>query len=141
MAELGRRAALTPFILRTTKRHAAGRCRFRPDPTHIILPVLMTFFCKLVAPRADFVQTLTPGEMELMQRHGGYWNQGIADGHVVAYGLVADPRGAFGIGIVNFDSGDDVLAFTDGDPVIQSGHGFSFEIAPMPMGVRTAATV
>jgi uncharacterized protein YciI len=98
----------------------------------------MTYFCKLLAPRPDFVQTITPDEMQLMQQHAVHWNQGIADGHVVAFGLVADPRGAFGIGIVNFDGEAEVRAFTDADPTIQSGRGFAFEVAPMPMGVTRA---
>jgi len=98
----------------------------------------MTFFCKLRGPRADFAQTMTAAEAGLMQQHSVYWRNGIEAGHVIAFGLVADPRGAFGMGIVTFDSDDEARAFTDADPSILSGRGFSFEIAPMPMGVVTA---
>lgn len=94
----------------------------------------MNFFCKLVGPRADFAQTMTDAELQLMQRHAGYWHQGIQQGRVTGFGLVADPRGAFGIGIVEFDSEAEARAFTDDDPTIRSGQGFAFEIAPMPMG-------
>ena len=95
----------------------------------------MNFFCKLIAPRADFVQTMTPAESQLMQEHATYWREWLAKGHVIAFGLVGDPRGAFGIGIVEFDSEDEARAFTDGDPTIRAGQGFAFEMLPMPFGV------
>ena len=95
----------------------------------------MNFFCKLVAPRTDFVQTMTPAETQLLQEHGAYWREWLAKGHVIAFGLVGDPRGAFGVGTVDFDSEADARAFTDGDPTIRSGQGFEFEVLPMPMGV------
>ncbi|HEU4562806.1 MAG TPA: YciI family protein [Longimicrobium sp.] len=95
----------------------------------------MNFFCKLVAPRADFVQTMTPAEGQLMQEHGAYWREWLAKGHVIAFGLVGDPRRAFGIGIVEFDNEEEARAFTDGDPTIESGQGFAFEVLPMPFGV------
>lgn len=94
----------------------------------------MTFFCKLLAPRADFAQTMTDAERQLMGEHAVYWRRGIEEGHVTGFGLVADPRGAFGMGVVEFDSESDARAFTDGDPTVRSGQGFAFEIAPMPMG-------
>lgn len=98
----------------------------------------MTFFCKLMGPRDDFAQTMTPDETALMQQHAVYWRDGITSGHVIAFGLVADPRGAFGMGVVEFGSEAEVRAFTDDDPTIQSGTGFSFEVAPMPFGVVRA---
>ncbi|HET7461837.1 MAG TPA: YciI family protein [Longimicrobium sp.] len=94
----------------------------------------MTFFCKLLAPRADFAQTMTDAERLLMQEHAVYWHQGIKQGRVIGFGLVADPRGAFGVGIVEFDDEAGACAFADGDPTIRSGQGFAMEIAPMPMG-------
>ena len=94
----------------------------------------MTFFCKLIAPRPSFLQDMTPAERQLMQQHGEYWREWLAKGHVKTFGLVADPRGAFGIGIIEFESEPDARAFTDGDPVIRSGQGFQWEVLPMPMG-------
>jgi uncharacterized protein len=94
----------------------------------------MDFFCKLVAPRATFGQDMTPAEGQLMQRHAVYWNELMARGHVVTFGVVGDPRGVFGIAVVSFESEEEVRAATDADPVIQAGAGFSFEIHPMPLG-------
>ncbi len=49
--------------------------------------------------------------------------------------MVGDPKGVFGIGIVELESEADVRAFTAGDPTIRSGQGFDFEVLPMPFGV------
>jgi uncharacterized protein len=94
----------------------------------------MDFFCKLVAPRTTFGQDMTPAEMQLMQQHAVYWKGLMAQGHVVTFGVVGDPKGVFGIAVVSFGSEAEVRAATDADPVIQAGAGFSFEIYPMPLG-------
>ncbi len=94
------------------------------------------FFCKLMPPRADFVQTITPAEGQLMQEHGAYWREMMDRGLVAAFGLVADPNGAYGVGILTLaDGGDDVQALTSADPTIKAGVGFRYEIYPMPRAV------
>ena len=98
----------------------------------------MTFFCKLLPPRPTFGEDMTPEEAQILQEHTAYWREWLARGHVVAFGVVGDPRGVFGVGIVEFESGADARAFTDGDPTIRSGRGFEFEVLPMPRGVVRA---
>ena len=78
---------------------------------------------------------MTPAEGQLMQEHAAYWRDWLARDHVIAFGLVGDPRGAFGIGIVEFDSEAEARSFTDGDPTIKASQGFTFEVLPMPLGV------
>ena len=73
-----------------------------------------------------------------MRDHGEYWMQRVATGQVVTFGFVADPKGGYGIGVVEFDSEGDVQAFTSRDPTIQAEQGFQFEILPMPMGAARA---
>lgn len=99
----------------------------------------MDFFCKLVAPRASFAQDMTEAERELMQRHAVYWYDLMARGHVVTFGLVGHPEGAFGVAIASFPGEAEVRAATDADPVIQARQGFSFEIYPMPLGAARPA--
>ena len=70
-----------------------------------------------------------------MQAHAEYWKQGIDRGHAVVYGLVGDPAGPYGIGIVEFEDQRAVQRYTDADPVIVSNRGFRYEILPMPFGV------
>lgn len=95
----------------------------------------MNFFCKLLPPRPSFAEDMTPAERQLMKEHTVYWHEWLQRGHVIAFGLVDDPRGAFGIGVVTFESEADARSFVDGDPTIQSGEGFAFEVFPMPFGV------
>ncbi len=93
------------------------------------------FFCKLNPPRPDFVQTITLEEGRLMQEHGAYW-QGMMDlGLVAAFGLVADPKGAFGVGILTLEDDGDPRALTSEDPTMKAGVGFSYEIHAMPRAV------
>jgi hypothetical protein len=98
----------------------------------------MNFFCKLLPPRSSFAMDMTEEERGLMGEHAAYWSEGVGRGNVIAFGLVADPAGAYGIGIVEFESEEEVRAFTDDDPTIRSGQGFEFEIYLMPLGVARA---
>lgn len=94
-----------------------------------------SFYCKLNAPRSSFLADMSPDEAQIMKEHGMYWRGWLEKGNVIAFGVVADPGGAFGVGLVEFDDADQTRAFTDNDPTIKSGRGFSFDIFPMPMGI------
>jgi uncharacterized protein YciI len=96
---------------------------------------MAAFYCTLIAPRPTFALDMTPEEGALMQAHAGYWHEAMARGHVVAFGMVADPAGAFGVGLVEFPDLAAVRAFTDADPTIRSGRGFRFDVHAMPMGI------
>ncbi len=93
------------------------------------------FFCRLNPPRPDFVQTITPAEGQLMQEHGAYWKQMMDRGLVAAFGLVGDPKGPYGIGILTLEDDGDPQALTSEDPTIKARVGFSYDIYPMPRAV------
>ena len=93
------------------------------------------FFCKLLPPRSDFVQTMTADEGLLMQEHAAYWKRVMDRGLTAAFGLVADPAGAFGVGILTLPDDGDARALTLGDPTIKANVGFSYQIYPMPRAV------
>ena len=93
---------------------------------------MKAFYCKLHAPRPDFAQTMTPAEMKLMQEHGAYLRGFAAKRFAVAFGPVADPKGAFGVGLWEVPDDVDVAAICAEDPVVKSGVGFRYEIHPMP---------
>ena len=78
---------------------------------------------------------MSPEEMQIMKEHGMYWRGALEQGKVIAFGVVADPGGAFGVGLAEFDDLEQARVFTDNDPTIKSGRGFSFDIMPMPMGI------
>ena len=96
---------------------------------------MLTFFCRLNPPRPSFAMDMSPEEAELMQEHAEHWRGAMGRGEVVAFGLVADPNGPFGIGILQTDDEAAARTFTDADPVIRSGRGFRYDVLPMPFGV------
>lgn len=69
-----------------------------------------------------------------MQEHAAYWKGWMDKGRVIAFGLVADPAGPYGMAIVEVENDADVHRLTAGDPVIQAGRGFKYDIQPMPRG-------
>ena len=95
---------------------------------------MQTFYLKLNAPRPTFTMDMTPEERELMGAHALYWREWMAKGHIVAFGLVADPAGAFGMGIAEFQNEADARVFADGDPTIKANRGFSIDMLAMPFG-------
>ncbi|MGH7711617.1 MAG: YciI family protein [Gemmatimonadaceae bacterium] len=95
---------------------------------------MAAFFCKLIPPRATFAQDMSEAEATVMQEHAAYWHDFMSKGRVLAFGLVGDPAGAYGIGIVEVDNDAEVRALTANDPTILSGRGFRFEVYPMPLG-------
>ena len=97
-------------------------------------PVMKTYFCRLISPRPTFAQDLTGDEAKLMQAHAAYWKGWMDKGWVVAFGLVADPAGPYGIGIVEVENAADVLGLTRDDPAIRADRGFRYEVHPMPRG-------
>jgi uncharacterized protein YndB with AHSA1/START domain len=94
-------------------------------------PEVRHFLCRLLPPRPSFIQDMTPEEGAVMQAHGAYWRQKLTEGVAVLFGPVADPKGAWGVGIVRAKDEAAVRAFEAADPVVTSGRGFRYEILPM----------
>jgi hypothetical protein len=96
------------------------------------------YFLKLIPPRPTFAQDLTPDEAALMQAHAGYWHGMMERGLAAAFGLVGDPAGAYGVGIIEIEDGADVHALAAQDPTILANAGFKYEIHQMPRAVTRA---
>jgi len=90
------------------------------------------FLLRLVPPRPSFAQDMRPDEAQAMQRHVEYWREQLRLGIAVAFGPVADPDGAWGVGIVEVDSVEQLAALQQADPAIKSGLGLRYESLPMP---------
>jgi hypothetical protein len=97
------------------------------------------YFLKLLPPRPTFMQDMTPAEGQLMQEHAGYWRGLLGSGYAVGFGPVADPAGAYGMGLLELPEGVDPAALSAEDPVIKANVGFRAEISPMPRAVVRAA--
>lgn len=93
------------------------------------------YVSKLIPPRPTFMQDITPAETKLMQQHSTYWRDLMERGLAVAFGPVADPAGAFGLGILEVPADVDPRRLLADDPVVKAGVGFRFEIHPMPEAV------
>jgi uncharacterized protein YciI len=93
------------------------------------------FFFRLIPPRADFAQTMTPAEQDAMAQHQAYWQDLLDAGKVVVYGPVADPEGVWGLGVLRAGSRAEVLEIGDADPSVVAGVN-TFEVFEI-MGGRT----
>ena len=89
------------------------------------------FVNRLLGPRPTFPMDITPDERELMGAHAQYWMRHMAEGRVVVFGPVADPKGVWGLGVVRARDEAEVEAMLAGDPVIVAQRGFSYESLPM----------
>jgi uncharacterized protein YciI len=92
------------------------------------------FLFRLLPPRADFAQTMTPDEQDAMTRHAAYWRELLDAGRVVVYGPVADPEGVWGLGVVRAGSQAEVVELGERDPVIVAGVA-TFDVAEIMGGV------
>jgi uncharacterized protein YciI len=79
------------------------------------------FLFRLIPPRADFAQTMTPAEESAMNHHAAYWQKLQSAGKVVVYGPVADPEGVWGLGVLRAAGRDEALRIGESDPSIVAG--------------------
>jgi len=93
------------------------------------------YFGKLIGPRATFPHDITPSEAQLMKEHSIYWRKVMDQGHVVAFGPVADPKGFFGALVLELPDDMGARALMLNDPVLLADVGFAFELYPMPSAV------
>ena len=97
------------------------------------------FVYRLIPPRPTFGPgDMTEAEAAIMEDHGDYWSQQVADGSAVVFGPVADPTGSWGLAVVEADTEADVRALRDGDPAVTSRLATA-EILPMPVAVAREA--
>ncbi len=95
---------------------------------------MLTYYCKLLPPRATFLRDMSVAEGKLMQEHASYWRGWMARGKVVVFGMVADSATPFGVGVVEVGDEAEVRALITGDPAIRANLGFRYEVHPMPLG-------
>ena len=95
----------------------------------------MYYFCRLVPPRPDFAKTLSADEAAMMKQHAAYWHDMMSRGLVEVFGLVGDPQGFFGIGVLSLADGVDPLTLTSADPAILANRGLRYDVHPMVSAV------
>jgi hypothetical protein len=88
------------------------------------------FLYKLIPKRPTFAQDMTEVERRVMQEHAIYW-KGLTDrGIAIVFGLVLDPKGPWGVAIVEVADEPDARALGTNDPAVKAG--LTFEVYPMP---------
>jgi uncharacterized protein YciI len=95
----------------------------------------MQFFLKLIPPRPTFAQDMTPDELATMQKHAAYWAEQFKTGKVLIIGPVMDPKGAWGMAVLETDSLADAQQMADNDPSVKSGLN-KVEVSPMQVFLR-----
>jgi uncharacterized protein YciI len=86
------------------------------------------YFLKLKPPRASFMQDMTAEERTIMQNHVAYWTPFVQNGIVIVLGPVMDPKGGFGIAVVEVESEEQLNKLIANDPA--NGMN-SYEVYPM----------
>jgi uncharacterized protein YndB with AHSA1/START domain len=113
--------------------HAAGWERVLDWLVDHVAPVEAQryYFCRLIPPRPTFATDLDAAEAAMMREHAQYWRGLLAEGNAVVFGPVADPAGAWGLGVLRASNDEALEALRQGDPAIKSGRGFRYEVLPM----------
>lgn len=85
---------------------------------------------KLIPPRPTFAQDMTEAERKVMQEHVVYW-KGLTDRRIaIVFGPVLDPKGPWGVAIVEVADEADARALGTNDPAVKAG--LTFEVYAMP---------
>src|SRR5262249_57206551 len=90
------------------------------------------FLCRLIPPRPTFARDMTEVEARVMRAHVAYWRGLARVGVAKLFGPVADPRGSWGVGIIDAKDEAELEELKQNDPAIRSGLGFSYEAYGMP---------
>jgi len=62
------------------------------------------------------MQDTTDAERSIMQQHVAYWMEYMNKGMVLAFGPVLDPKGGYGLGIVEVEDEQQVQELIANDP-------------------------
>jgi uncharacterized protein YciI len=65
-----------------------------------------------------------------MKTHAAYWKDKADQGIALIYGPVLDPKGEYGLGIIEVDNEDQARTYAANDPTVKSGLN-RIEIHPM----------
>ena len=78
---------------------------------------------KLISPRPTFPQDMTEAEKRVMQEHVGHWKELAQKRTAVVFGPVLDPRGVWGVAIVDVADESEARDLVRADPVTKASLG------------------
>ena len=91
------------------------------------------FVLRLIAPRANFAQTLTDAEREIMGRHAAHWRPYLERGEIVVFGPILTDEDSYGLAVVETDDEQALREFAAQDPVVTTGTA-AFELGRLASG-------
>jgi len=91
------------------------------------------FALKLIPCRPTFSQDMTPEERAVMMEHITYWKALMDKDKVIVFGPVMDPKGAYGLGVIEAENEEEVKAFIANDPATKIN---TYEFYPMRAVVK-----
>jgi len=91
------------------------------------------FALKLIPCRPTFSQDMTPEERAIMMEHITYWKALMDKDKVIVFGPVMDPKGAYGLGVIEAENEEEVKAFIANDPATKIN---TYEFYPMRAVVK-----
>jgi uncharacterized protein YciI len=97
------------------------------------------FMFKLIAPRPTFATDMNEEERKLMLQHAIFWNDLLAKGTALVYGPVLDPKGTYGLAIIEADNEADAQAICTRDPTIKASL-HTYELHPMQVFIGNLAS-
>jgi uncharacterized protein len=92
------------------------------------------FALKLIPCRPTFSQDMTPKERDIMMEHITYWKDLMEKDKVIVFGPVMDPKGTYGLGVIEAENEEEVKAFIAGDPATKIN---TYEFYPMRAVVKS----
>ena len=90
----------------------------------------LRFLLKLIPPRTTFVDDMTAEEGKLMQQHADYWAEQFKSGAVLIAGPVLDPKGAWGMAVLETATEEEARTLAMNDPSVKAGLN-KVELSPM----------
>ena len=79
------------------------------------------FMLKSLSHRSTFQQDMTDEERGIMLKHITYWTDMAEKGIAVVFGPVFDPKGGYGLGIMEVDNEEQLRTLIENDPAVMSG--------------------
>jgi len=78
---------------------------------------------------------MTEEERDIMKQHVVYWTENAEKRIAIVFGPVLDPKGIYGLGIIEVESEDQAYILAAKDPAVKSGLQ-RLEIYPMRATLR-----
>jgi len=91
---------------------------------------MKTWFVRLIPPRSTFPLDMSESEKKLMQEHFVYLKDLYAKGVLIFGGPVLEPKGVYGVLVLEAASEDEARAIASADPSVKSGMN-RIEVAEM----------